>query len=312
MRVLVVGASGAIGTRLIPQLTDRGHEVVGSSRSAGKAGRLRALGAEPIVLDVLDAKAVRDAVTAARPDAIIYQATALANAGFSRNLDRTFAQTNRLRTEGTDILLAAAREAGVRRFLAQSFAPYRYAREGGPVKTEDDPLDPAPPKTARQTFAAMNHLDQAVTSAGGIALRYGGFYGDPDALIKAVRKRQYPIIGDGAGLTPFIHLHDAAAATVLALDHDGPAIYNITDDEPAPVCDWLPMLADAVGARPPRRLPTWLARLVMGEGLAMMTESRGASNAKAKKELGWTLRYPTWRQGFTAAHSQPQPTKAAA
>ncbi len=304
MRVLVVGASGAIGTRLIPQLTDRGHEVIGSSRSPAKAKRLRALGAEPIVLDVLDARAVRPAVAAARPEAIIYQATALADAGFSRNLDRTFAQTNRLRTEGTDILLAAAREAGVRRFVAQSFAPYRYARDGGPVKTEDDPLDSAPPATARQTFAAMNHLDQAVTGVGGIALRYGGFYGDPDALIKAVRKRYYPIIGDGAGVMPFIHLHDAAAATVLALDHDGPAVYNITDDEPAPVRDWLPVLADAVGAKPPRRVPSWLARLFMGEGLAMMTESRGASNAKAKKELDWTLRYPTWRQGFRAAYAQ--------
>jgi len=304
MRVLVVGASGAIGTRLIPQLTDRGHEVIGSSRSPAKAERLRALGAEPIVLDVLDARAVRPAVAAARPEAIIYQATALADAGFSRNLDRTFAQTNPLRTEGTDILLAAAREAGVRRFVAQSFAPYRYARDGGPVKTEDDPLDSAPPATARQTFAAMNHLDQAVTGVGGIALRYGGFYGDPDALIKAVRKRYYPIIGDGAGVMPFIHLHDAAAATVLALDHDGPAVYNITDDEPAPVRDWLPVLADAVGAKPPRRAPSWLARLFMGEGLAMMTESRGASNAKAKKELDWTLRYPTWRQGFRAAYAQ--------
>ena len=304
MRVLVVGASGAIGTRLIPKLTDRGHEVIGSSRSPAKGERLRALGAQPIVLDVLDARAVRAAVGAARPEAIIYQATALADAGFSRNLDRAFAQTNRLRTEGTDILLAAAREAGVRRFVAQSFAPYRYAREGGPVKTEDDPLDSAPPATARQTFAAMNHLDQAVTGAGGIALRYGGFYGDPDALIKAVRKRQYPIIGDGAGVMPFIHLHDAAAATVLTLDHDGPAVYNITDDEPAPVRDWLPVLADAVGAKPPRHVPSWLARLFMGEGLAMMTESRGASNTKAKKELDWTLRYPTWRQGFRAAHGQ--------
>jgi nucleoside-diphosphate-sugar epimerase len=305
MRVLVVGASGAIGTRLIPQLADRGHQVIGSSRSPGKAERLRALGAEPFVLDVLDARAVRAAVAAARPEAIIYQATALANATFGRSLDRSFAQTNRLRTEGTDILLAAAREAGVRRFVAQSFAPYRYAREGGPVKTEDDPLDPAPPATARQTFAAMNHLDQAVVRAGGIALRYGGFYGDPDALIRAVRKRQYPVIGDGAGVMPFIHLHDAAAATVLALGHDGPAVYNITDDEPAPVRDWLPLLADAVGAKPPRRVPLWLARLVAGGGVVLMTESRGASNAKAKKELGWTLRYPAWRQGFPATFGQP-------
>jgi nucleoside-diphosphate-sugar epimerase len=304
MRVLVVGAGGAIGSRLVPQLRQRGHEVVGSSRSSAKAGRLRTFGAEPIMLDVLNARATRAAVAAARPDAIIYQATALADASLARNLDRTFAQTNRLRTDGTDILLACAREAGVRRFVAQSFAPYRYAREGGPVKTEADPLDPTPPKTARQTFAAMNHLDQAVTSAGGIALRYGGFYGDPDALTRAVRRRLYPIIGDGAGVMPFIHLYDAAAATVLALERDGPAIYNITDDDPAPARDWLPVLADAVGAKPPRRLPTWLARLAMGDGLAMMTESRGASNAKARKELGWTLRYPSWRRGFPAAYAQ--------
>jgi nucleoside-diphosphate-sugar epimerase len=302
MRVLVVGGSGAIGSRLVPQLADRGHEVIASSRSAGKAERLRELGAEPIVLDVLDAAAVRAAVATARPEAIVYQATALADAGFSRRLDRAFAPTNRLRTEGTDNLLAAAREAGVGRFVAQSFAPYRYLRAGGPVKTEDDPLDDNPPPSAQQTFAAMNHVDQAVTAAGGIALRYGGFYGDPDVLVKAVRKRQYPIVGDGAGVMPFIHLHDAAAATVLALDQTGPAIYNITDDESAATRDWLPVLADAVGAKPPRHVPTWLARLILGDALAMMTQSRGAANAKARKELGWTLRYPSWRQGFPAAY----------
>jgi nucleoside-diphosphate-sugar epimerase len=302
MRVLVVGGSGAIGSRLVPQLADRGHEVIASSRSAGKAERLRELGAEPIVLDVLDAAAVRAAVATARPEAIVYQATALANAGFSRRLDRAFAPTNRLRTEGTDNLLAAAREAGVSRFVAQSFAPYRYLRAGGPVKTEDDPLDDNPPPSAQQTFAAMNHVDQAVTAAGGIALRYGGFYGDPDVLVKAVRKRQYPIVGDGAGVMPFIHLHDAAAAAVLALDQTGPAIYNITDDESAATRDWLPVLADAVGAKPPRHVPTWLARLILGDALAMMTQSRGAANAKARKELGWTLRYPSWRQGFPAAY----------
>jgi nucleoside-diphosphate-sugar epimerase len=302
MRVLVVGGSGAIGSRLVPQLADRGHEVIASSRSAGKAERLRELGAEPIVLDVLDAAAVRAAVATTRPEAIVYQATALANAGFSRRLDRAFAPTNRLRTEGTDNLLAAAREAGVGRFVAQSFAPYRYLRAGGPVKTEDDPLDDNPPPSAQQTFAAMNHVDQAVTAAGGIALRYGGFYGDPDVLVKAVRKRQYPIVGDGAGVMPFIHLHDAAAAAVLALDQTGPAIYNITDDESAATRDWLPVLADAVGAKPPRHVPTWLARLILGDALAMMTQSRGAANAKARNELGWTLRYPSWRQGFPAAY----------
>jgi len=305
MRVLVIGASGAIGSRLVPQLIEHGHEVVGSSRSPARAEQLRQSGARPIVLDILDAGAVREAVAAARPDAIIFQATALADAGFSRKLDRTFAPTNRLRTEGIDNLLDAARVAGVRRFIAQSFAPYRYARAGGPVKTEDDPLDPEPPATTRQTFAAMSHLERAVTGAGGIALRYGGFYGDPDVLVKAVSKRRYPIIGDGGGIMSFIHLHDAAVAAVLALDHDGPAIYNITDDEPAPARDYLPVLADALGARPPRRLPLRLARLFMGESLPMMTESRGASNVKAKKELGWTLRYPTWRQGFPAAFARP-------
>src|SRR5215472_3954235 len=305
MRVLVIGASGAIGSRLVPQLIEHGYEVVGSSRSPARAEQLRQSGARPIVLDILDAGAVREAVAAARPDAIIFQATALADAGFSRKLDRTFAPTNRLRTEGIDNLLDAARVAGVRRFIAQSFAPYRYARAGGPVKTEDDPLDPEPPARTRQTFAAMSHLEQAVTGAGGIALRYGGFYGDPDVLVKAVSKRRYPIIGDGGGIMSFIHLHDAAVAAVLALDHDGPAVYNITDDEPAPARDYLPVLADALGARPPRRLPLRLARLFMGESLPMMTESRGASNVKAKKELGWTLRYPTWRQGFPAAFARP-------
>jgi nucleoside-diphosphate-sugar epimerase len=305
MRVLVIGGSGAIGSRLLPQLAGRGHEVIASSRSAGKAGRLRTLGAEPIALDVLDAAAVQAAVQAARPEAIVYQATALAGAGFSRSLDRTFALTNRLRTEGTDNVLAAARQAGVRRIVAQSFAPYRYLRTGGPVKTEDDPLDGNPPGSARQSFAAMAHLDQAVTAAGGIALRYGGFYGDPDQLVTAVRKRQYPIVGDGAGIMSFIHLDDAAAATAAALDQAGPAIYNITDDEPAATRDWLPVLADVLGAKPPRHVPTWLARLIMGGALAMMTQSRGADNARARKELGWTPRYPSWRQGFPAAYRAP-------
>jgi len=305
MRVFVAGASGAIGTRLVPQLIDQGHEVIGTFRSAGNAERVRALGAKPIALDLLDARAVRKAVLETEPEAIVHQATALADVRFSRNLDRSFAQTNRLRTEGTDALLAAAREAGVRRFVAQSFASFRYAREGGPVKTEDDPLDPTPPAAARETNAAMRYLDQAVTDAGGIALRYGGFYGAPnDGMIEPVRKRQFPIVGNGGGVSSFIHLDDAAAATVLALEHDGAGIYNIVDDEPAPVREWLPVLANALGAKPPRHAPRWLARLVAGEGAVMMgTESRGASNAKAKRELGWTLRYPTWRQGFVAAYA---------
>ena len=304
MRVLLVGASGAIGSRLIPQLAERGHQVTGTSRSAAKAGQLRSLGAEPAVLDVLDAGAVRAVVAKARPDAIVYQATALAGQAFSRNMDRGFAPTNELRTKGTDILLAAAAEAGVPRFIAQSFAPFRYAHVGGPVKDEGDPLVSDPPPSARLMFGAMAHIDQAVTAAGGIALRYGGFYGDVDAMVTAVRKRQFPLIGDGGGMMSFIHLEDAAVATVLALDAEGPAIYNITDDEPAAMRDWLPALAAALGAKPPYHVPGWVGRLFMGKTLTMMTEARGASNAKATKELGWTLRYPSWRTGFSAAYGR--------
>jgi 2-alkyl-3-oxoalkanoate reductase len=299
----LVGASGAIGRRLIPQLAKRGHQVTGTSRSAAKAGQLRSLGAEPAVLDVLDAGAVRAVVARARPDAIVYQATALAGQAFSRNMDRGFAPTNELRTKGTDILLAAAAEAGVPRFIGQSFAPFRYAH-GGPVKDEGDPLVTDPPPSARLMFAAMAHVDEAVTAAGGIALRYGGFYGDVDAMVTAVRKRQFPLIGDGGGMMSFIHLEDAAAATVLALEAEGPAIFNITDDEPAPMREWLPALAAALGAKPPYRVPGWAGRLFMGKTLTMMTEARGASNAKAKKELGWTLRYPSWRAGFPAAYGR--------
>jgi nucleoside-diphosphate-sugar epimerase len=305
MRVLVVGASGAIGTHLVPQLIDRGHEVTGTYRSPQNAERIRALGAEAIALDLLDKASVRQAVLETAPVAIIHQATALANVRFGRSLDRSFGPTNRLRAEGTDILLDAAREAGVRRFVAQSFASYRYAREGGMVKTEEDRLDPDPPAMARETNAAMRHLDEAVTAAGGVALRYGGFYGaDNDGLVKPVRERQFPVVGKGDGYSSFIHLDDAAAATVIAMEREATGIYNIVDDEPAPMREWLPALASALGAKPPRRVPLWLARLVAGKGAVMMAvESRAASNAKAKQELGWTLRYPSWRQGFPAAYA---------
>jgi nucleoside-diphosphate-sugar epimerase len=309
MRVFVAGASGAIGTRLVPQLIDRGYDVIGSHRSPSKAEHLRAFGAEPVTLDLLDPGAVHRAVLDARPEAIVHEATALSNVRFTRNMDRTFAQTNRLRTEGTDALLAAANAAGVRRFVAQSFASFRYERRGGPVKTEDDPFDPTPVHAMRETSAAMRYLDEVVADAGGIVLRYGGFYGAAnDGLVEPVRKRQFPIVGSGAGVSSFIHLDDAAAATVLALEHDRAGIYNIVDDEPAEVREWLPVLADALGAKPPRHVPRWLARLVAGEAAVMMgTESRGASNAKAKGELGWTLRYPSWRQGFVAAYASTTP-----
>jgi nucleoside-diphosphate-sugar epimerase len=274
--------------------------VVGTTRSAAKADQLSAAGAEPVVLDLLDRGVVRDAVVAARPDAIVHEATALTGATDFKHFDRTFAQTNRLRTEGTDALLAAARDTGVERFVAQSFAGWPYARDDGPVKTEDDALDPTPVPAMRETLAAIRHEEEAVVAAGGIALRYGGFYGSPDdPLLELVRERKFPIVGDGSGVWSFVHLEDAAAATALAVERGEPGVYNVVDDEPAPVREWLPALAAALGAKPPRHVPQWLGRLAAGEaGVAMMTEVRGASNAKAKRQLGWQLAYPSWREGF--------------
>jgi nucleoside-diphosphate-sugar epimerase len=305
MRVFVAGASGAIGTRLVAQLVERGHEVVGTHHQPANAERVSALGARPVVLDLVDAGAVRAAVLEMAPDAIVHEATALADMRFSRNFDRTFAATNRLRTRGTDALLAAATAAGVRRFVAQSFASARHERTGSMVKTEDDPLDPEPMETTRESHAAMRYLDETVLAAGGIVLRYGAFYGaDNDGLVEPVLKRRFPIVGDGAGVTSFIHLDDAAAATVLAIERGGTGLYNIVDDEPAPAREWLPVLAEALGAKRPRRVPGWLARLVAGDAAVMLgTESRGVSNAKAKRELGWTPQVPTWREGFALAYS---------
>jgi nucleoside-diphosphate-sugar epimerase len=305
MRVFVAGATGAVGSRLVPQLVEQGHEVIGTSRSPEKADWVRAQGAKAVVLDVLDPEAVRNAVEAARPDAIVHQATALAGMTDFKHFDRSFEQTNRLRTQGTDALLAAARETGVARFVAQSFAGWPYAREDGAVKTEEDPLDPTPVPAMRETLAAIRYLEQAVVDAGGLALRYGGLYGSPDdAQLELVRKRQFPIVGDGGGIWSFVHLDDAAAATVIALERGAPGVYNVVDDEPAPVRDWVPALAETIGAKPPRRVPRVLARVLAGEsGVVLMTEIRGASNAKAKRELGWTLRYPSWREGFRASYS---------
>jgi nucleoside-diphosphate-sugar epimerase len=302
---MVIGATGAIGTPLVRQLHERGHEVIGTSRSPSKFEQLRALGAQPMALDALDAAAVRAALADTRPDAVIYEPTALSTLSDFKNFDRSFAMTNRLRTEGIDILLAAAREAGVRRIIAQSYGASRYERKGGSVKTEDDPLD-TPPAAMRETFAALAYLDKAVTGAGGIALRYGGFYGAPnDALVAAVRAGKFPVVGGGAGILSQIQVEDAAGATVLALGHEGPAIYNVVDDDPAPNRVWLPELAKILGAKPPPHYPVLLARVFAGEALVVMaTQSRGASNAKAKRELGWTLRYPSWRQGFAASYAR--------
>jgi nucleoside-diphosphate-sugar epimerase len=303
MRVFVAGASGAIGTRLVPQLVGRGHEVIGTHRSPQGAFLLRALGAEPLSLDLLDPEAVLGAVLEAEPDAIVHEATALGGDLDLTDFERSFAETNRLRTEGTDALLEAAREAKVERFVAQSYASARYVREGGMVKSEEDPLD-RDLIAGSESFAAMRYLDEAVTRAGGVILRYGAFYGgSADGLAEPVRNGQYPIVGDGAGVTSFIHLDDAASATVLALESNRWGIYNVVDEEPAPAAEWVPALAEVLGAEPPQRVTPEQARQFAGEVMVMMaTEGRGASNAKAKRELGWELRYPSWREGFAAVY----------
>jgi len=311
MRVFLAGASGAMGMRLVPRLVADGHEVVGMVRSEEKRELVRGLGATPVVVDALDADAVAQAVGEAKPEVILHQLTSLPGNLEPRHFDRDFAATNRLRTEGTDHLLAAARAAGTQRFVAQSYTGWPYARDGGPVKSEDDPLDPDPPAQFRRTLDAIRYLEGAVTGAEGLeglVLRYGAFYGPDTSIgqtsvggeqIEAVRKRRFPIVGSGAGVWSFVHIEDAAAATAAAVTTGSPGVYNVVDDDPAPVSEWLPALAAAVGAKPPRRAPRWLGRLFAGEAAAvLMTESRGASNAKAIRELGWQLRYPSWRAGF--------------
>jgi len=316
MRVFVAGASGALGAQLVPKLVAAGHEVVAMTRTASKQDRLRALGARPVVADALDPDAVVRAVGEAEPEVIVHELTALSgkmSIRDARHPDRSSMakMTNRLRTEATDHLLAAGRAVGARRFVAQSFGAFRYARTGGPVQTEADPLDPNPPAPLRPVVEGLLYLEDAVTTIDwgeGLALRYGGFYGPgtsislaPDAQMAApIRKRRFPIVGDGGGVSSFVHIEDAAAATVAAVERGQPGIYYIVDDEPAPVRQWLPVLASALGAKPPRRVPRWLGRLVAGEAATVvMTDVRGASNAKAKRELGWQLRYPSWRLGFT-------------
>jgi nucleoside-diphosphate-sugar epimerase len=316
MKVFVAGASGALGKVLVPRLVARGHEVVGMTRSPSKQELVRGLGARPVVADALDPDAVAQAVSAAEPEVIVHELTALSgkmSIGDARHPDRFEGaiMTNRLRTEATDHLLAAGRAVGARRFVAQSFGAFRFGRTGGLVRTEADPLRPDdPPPSLRPAQAGYRYLEQAVTTIDwgeGLALRYGGFYGPgtsvslaPDAAMAApIRKRQFPIIGGGGGVWSHVHIEDAATATAAAVERGEPGIYYIVDDDPAPVREWLPALANALGAKPPRRLPRWLGRLAAGEAATlMMTEARGASNAKAKRELGWEPRYGSWRQGF--------------
>ena len=315
MKIFVAGATGALGRRLVPQLVARGHEVVGMTNTESKQDLVSRMGARPVVADALDADAVAGAVTSAEPEVIVHQLTALSGKmGIrdARHPERFSGAilTNRLRTEGTDHLLAAGRAAGSRRFVAQSFGAFRLAGTDGPMWTEAEPADLHTPGTMQPGLEAMQYLEHAVTTiewGEGLALRYGGFYGpgtgislDPDAVMaRPIRKRRFPIIGDGGGVWSHVHIEDAAAATAIAVERGRPGVYNIVDDEPAPVREWLPVLASALGAKPPRRIPRWLGRLAAGEmATLMMTEARGASNEKAKREFDWRLRYPSWRQGF--------------
>jgi nucleoside-diphosphate-sugar epimerase len=308
MRVFLAGATGAVGKRLVPFLVRAGHHVTATTRTPGKLDSLRAQGAEPLVVDGLDPDAVMKAVTASHPDAIVHQMTALSTMRSLKRFDDEFETTNRLRTEGTRHLLAAGQAAGVRRFVAQSYAGWPNERRGSRTKTEDDPLDPNPPAAMARTFAAIRELERLVstaTSVTGMVMRYGSLYGPGTSLsaggeiVELVRKWRFPLVGDGAGVWSFIHVDDAARATQLALERVAPGLYNIVDDEPAEVSVWLPELARLVGARPPFKLPVWIARFVVGDaGVSMMTEARGASNTKAKRTLDWRPEFASWRDGF--------------
>jgi nucleoside-diphosphate-sugar epimerase len=311
MKVFLAGATGAIGKHLVPALVRAGHDVVGTTRSESKVPSLVEAGATPVVLDALNQSAVHQAVVEAQPDVVIHQLTAIANPGFKK-FDESFAATNELRTRGLDYLLEAARAVGAKRFIAQSYTGWPNERVGDSVKTEDDPLDASPAAASRKSLAAIRRLEAAVTSASGIegvVLRYGTFYGTGGTgfgkdgeMAHLVASRKLPIVGGGAGVFSFIHIADAAQATLLAAENGAPGIYNIVDDEPAPVATWLPYLAEVIGAKPPRKVPAWLVRPMLGEfGVNVMTAQRGSSNAKARRELGWTPTYPSWRDGFRAS-----------
>jgi 2-alkyl-3-oxoalkanoate reductase len=304
MNIFIAGATGAVGRTLIPQLVDHGHAVTGTTRSSAKAEALRALGANPVVVDGLDRDGVIAAVRAAQPDAIVHQMTALSGLSDVRKFERSFAMTNRLRTEGTDHLLAAAAEVGAT-VVAQSYTGWPYEPVGGPVKDEDAPLMADPPKQMRTTLEAIRHIERVVPAAGGMVLRYGGFYGPGTGLAPggeqwdAVHARKFPIVGDGGGMWSFCHVGDAASATVAALERPVPgAVLNVCDDDPAPVRDWLPALAEAIGAKPPRHVPRWVGRLMGAHLVHIMCTARGASNARAKETLGWAPSVTTWRDGF--------------
>jgi nucleoside-diphosphate-sugar epimerase len=300
MHVYIAGGTGAIGTRLVRQLVEGGHRVTATTRDRTKRAVLEGLGAHAVVVDGLDRAAVGEAVATARPDAVVHQMTALAGRLDPKHFDRSFAITNRLRTEGLDHLVAAAQAAGVKQIVAQSYTGWPNIRAGGWVKDEEDPLDPEPPKAQRESLGAIRHLEETVQKVDGTVLRYGGFYGDPsDPMLPLVRRRRFPLVGAGGGYMSWVHLEDAARATVLALEQDARGVFNIVDDEPAPASEWLPYLAECLGAKPPRRLPVWAARLAAGDvAVSMLTRTRGSCNERARRELGWELRWPSWRDGF--------------
>ena len=312
MKVFVAGATGAVGRRLVPMLVTGGHEVVALTRRAGSVDAIERMGAQAAVADALDREAVVRAIVAAEPEVIVHQLTGLAGVTDFKDFDRAFALTNRLRTEGTDHLLDGARAAGVRRVVAQSFGNWSYERRGSAVKTEADPLDPDPPATMRESLQAIRHLETAVVESDGVALRFGNLYGpgtlfaEDGALVAQIRARRLPVVGDGAGVWSFLHVDDAATATIAAMLRGAPGVYNVADDEPAPVSRWLPAVAEILGAKPPLHVPAWLGRLAAGEaGLSMSTRIRGASNARAKAELGWHPRYASWREGFRHGLAAP-------
>ena len=312
MRIFIAGANGAVGRRLVPMLIARGHHVTGTATTEPTAAAIRAMGADAVVADGLDAAAIGEAVARAEPDAIIHEMTALSGTPDFRHFDRWFARTNRLRTEGTDHLLAAATASGVKRFVAQSFTGWSNSREGSWIKTEDDPLDPHPLEEQTKTLAAIRFLERAVLDAPleGIVVRYGGLYGpgSSETLAGILRKRMFPVIGNGAGIVSSTHVDDAASGTLAALERGRRGVYNIVDDDPAPSREFIPAIAEALGAPSPLRIPAWLGRLLAGNvAVTMMTEGRGSSNAKAKRELGWQPIWPSWREGFRRGLDTPVP-----
>jgi 2-alkyl-3-oxoalkanoate reductase len=308
MKVFVAGSTGVIGRMLLPVLLEEGHEVIALVRNTKKGRAVEEMGAKTAFADAFNKEELTAAVRKAEPEVIIHQLTAIPKDLNFKKLDEQFVLTNRLRTEVLDSMIAAGHLVGARRFIAQSLCGWPFARVGGPVKTEDDPLDPNPPAGFSKTLAAIRYLEDAIRKTQGmeaIALRYGFLYGPGatfakgSSTIELIRRRGMPIIGGGGGVWSFLHVEDAARSTAAALTCGEAGIYNIVDDEPAPVSTWLPFLADILGAKPPLKAPAWLGKMMIGEGgLSLMTRVRGGDNQMAKCLLGWQPVFSSWRAGF--------------